>query len=218
MCQFALRFQVAALLLVSICAANLQAAERPNILWLFAEDTSPWMGCYGDPINQGQTPNIDSLADSGILFSRAFVPAPVCSACRSALMGGQNQIRFNAHEHRSSRGPAKLQLPPSIKLLPQLVKESGYFTFNVGKSDYNFVWDNKATYSLEKKNRENIPWDKLKASQPFFGQIQTAGGKNNTQKFPKESQSRPRIGNGPCRLSAKRSLPRSRRAALRCDS
>lgn len=161
-----------------------KAADRPNILWLFAEDTSPWMGCYGDPINEGATPNIDSLADHGVLFSRAFVPAPVCSACRSALMGGKNQIRFNAHEHRSSRGPAKIYLPEGLKLLPQLVKESGYFTFNLGKSDYNFIWDEAATYSLQQKGRAPVPWDKLKKNQPFFGQIQTAGGKNNTQKFP----------------------------------
>ena len=158
--------------------------NRPNILWLFAEDTSPWIGCYGDPINQGATPNIDSLASRGILFSRAFVPAPVCSACRSALMGGQNQIRFNAHEHRSSRGPAKLNLPASIKLLPQLVQENGYFTFNLGKTDYNFVWDEPATYSLMKNSRGEVPWKTLQENQPFFGQIQTAGGKNNTTKFP----------------------------------
>lgn len=159
---------------------------RPNIIWLFAEDTSPWMGCYGDPINVGATPNIDSLASRGVLFSRAFVPAPVCSACRSALMGGRNQIRFNAHEHRSSRGPAKLYLPKGMKLLPQLIKDSGYFTFNLGKTDYNFIWDEAATYSLMQKGRAPVPWDKLKQNQPFFGQIQTAGGKNNTTKFPQE--------------------------------
>jgi N-sulfoglucosamine sulfohydrolase len=100
------------------------------------------------------------------------------------MMGGQNQIRFNAHEHRSSRGPAKIYLPKGMKLLPQLMKESGYFTFNLGKTDYNFIWDEKATYSLQKKSRFPVPWDELKASQPFFGQIQTAGGKNNTSKFP----------------------------------
>ena len=161
-----------------------RAVDRPNILWLFAEDTSPWMGCYGDPINKGHTPNIDSLAERGVLFSRAFVPAPVCSACRSALMGGQSQIRFNAHEHRSSRGPAKLYLPKGMKLLPQLVKESGYFTFNLGKDDYNFVWDQPATYSLQKRSRDGVPWETLKKNQPFFGQIQTAGGKNNTKNFP----------------------------------
>lgn len=180
-----------ALLLGLLMGGTLAAAERPNILWLFAEDTSPWMGCYGDPVNQGHTPNIDALAENGIRFSRAFVPAPVCSACRSAMMGGQNQIRFNAHEHRSSRGPAKLMLPKSIKLLPQLVKENGYFTFNLGKTDYNFVWDEKATYSLMQKGRSPVPWDTLKQNQPFFGQIQTAGGKNRTNNFPANRKADP---------------------------
>ena len=180
-----------AVLFLLVSATGASANDRPNILWLFAEDTSPWMGCYGHEVNRGQTPNIDALAAKGVRFSRAFVPAPVCSACRSAMMGGQSQIRFNAHEHRSSRGPAKLTLPSGMKLLPQLVKESGYFTFNLGKDDYNFVWDQAATYSLQKKNRAAIPWDQLKKSQPFFGQIQTAGGKNNTTKFPAERKADP---------------------------
>jgi N-sulfoglucosamine sulfohydrolase len=179
--KFAARF---AFVVVALTSVSVSAADRPNVLWLFAEDTSPWMGCYGDPINAGHTPNIDSLAQRGVRFANAFVPAPVCSPCRSAMMGGQNQIRFNAHEHRSSRGPAKISLPPNMKLLPQLMKESGYFTFNFGKDDYNFVWDQQATYSLQKKNRNAIPWETLKTNQPFFGQIQTAGGKNNTKGFP----------------------------------
>ncbi|MEO1524074.1 MAG: sulfatase [Planctomycetota bacterium] len=182
--------QVLALLFLAF-GSTATAKQRPNILWLFAEDTSPWMGCYGDEVNLGHTPNIDALASRGVRFSRAYVPAPVCSACRSALMGGQSQIRFNAHEHRSSRGPAKLYLPKGMKLLPELVKESGYFTFNLGKDDYNFVWDQSATYSLQKKNRASIPWDQLKSNQPFFGQIQTAGGKNNTNKFPKDRKTDP---------------------------
>ncbi len=171
--------------------AGAEAKERPNILWLFAEDTSPWMGCYGDEVNKGKTPSIDGLAARGVRFSRAYVPAPVCSACRSALMGGQSQIRFNAHEHRSSRGPAKLYLPKNLKLLPQLMKEGGYFTFNCGKTDYNFVWDEKATYSYQAKSRTQVPWDQLKKQQPFFGQIQTAGGKNNTGNFPAERKADP---------------------------
>jgi N-sulfoglucosamine sulfohydrolase len=68
--------------------------------------------------------------------------------------------------------------------LPQLVKEAGYFTFNLGKTDYNFVWDQKATYSLLKRRSGSQPWDELKRNQPFFGQIQTAGGKSRTDRFP----------------------------------
>lgn len=165
--------------------------NRPNILWIFAEDTSPWMGCYGDPVNKDATPNIDSIAERGVRFSRAFVPAPVCSACRSALMAGQNQIRINAHEHRSSRGPVEIQLPQHTRLLPELMKDSGYFTFNAGKTDYNFAWDEEATYSFLQNSRQNIPWERIKQNQPFFGQIQTAGGKNNTKAFPKIRRTNP---------------------------
>ena len=104
-----------------LCTATPVLANRPNILWIMAEDTSPWMGCYGDKINAAATPNIDNLAASGVRFARAFVPAPVCSPCRSALIAGQSQIRFGAHEHRSSRGPVKIQLPKGMKLLPQIL-------------------------------------------------------------------------------------------------
>lgn len=175
-----------ALILTLLAFSNANAAERPNIIWIVAEDTSPWMGCYGHEVNKGKTPNMDSIANSGVLFTRAFVPAPVCSACRSAFMVGQNQIRFGAHEHRSSRGERKIHLPDGVKILPQIMKENGFFTFNLGKDDYNFVWDQKAVYDLivPSKRDKKFPWDEVKKQQPFFGQIQTRGGKHNTDKFP----------------------------------
>ena len=162
------------------------AQDKPNILWIFAEDTSPWMGCYGHEVNKGHTPHIDSLANQGVLFKRAYVPAPVCSACRSALMGGMSQIRFNAHEHRSSRGPAQLFLPDGMKLLPQIMNENGYSTFNLGKTDYNFILADSEIFTFSQKQRDPIPWDKVKQQQPFYGQIQTAGGKQNTKTWPED--------------------------------
>ena len=142
------------------------------------------MGCYGHEANAGATPHIDSIAHSGVIFNRAYVPAPVCSPCRSAMMAGMNQIRFNAHEHRSSRGPAKLYLREGMKLLPQIMIEHGYSTFNLGKTDYNFVLSNDEIFSFHQPRREPIPWEKITRSQPFFGQIQTAGGKQNTSNWP----------------------------------
>jgi arylsulfatase A-like enzyme len=168
------------------------AKDRPNIVWIFAEDTSPWMGCYGYEANRTATPNIDSIAAAGVQFNRAYVPAPVCSACRSAMMGGRNQIRFGAHEHRSSRAPdAQIYLPEGMKLLPQIMMQNGYTTYNHGKTDYNFVWDEKATYSeLEMKGKADS-WDVMEQHQPFFLQIQTKGGKNNTSKFPEDRKTDP---------------------------
>ncbi|MEC8248408.1 MAG: sulfatase-like hydrolase/transferase [Bacteroidota bacterium] len=161
---------------------NLNAQNQPNILWIYAEDTSPWMGCYGDLINANATPNIDFIAQQGVRFDKAFVPAPVCSVTRSALIVGQNPIRFGAHQHRSSRTvKTRIHLPDNYKLLPELLKEIGYTTFNLGKGDYNFVWNKKEIYTINLKSQTDF--EQLKKMQPFFGQIQTKGGKNNTTSF-----------------------------------
>ena len=111
------------ILLTSLTLLSSSKADpSPNILWIFAEDTSPWLGCYNDPINLEHTPNIDSLANSGILFKRAFAPSPVCSTSRSAIIIGQSAIRFGAHNHRSSRTKNKIQLPKDYKTIPQILQ------------------------------------------------------------------------------------------------
>lgn len=172
-----------ALTLVLALASPHPAAARPNILWLVQEDTSPWMACYGHELNNGWTPNIDRLATSGVRFSRAYTPTPVCSTCRSSIIVGANAIRFGAHQHRSRRGKAARPLPDGLKTLPTLLREAGYFTFNQGKSDYNFTDD---SYSEISKKNARTPWRDVPKGQPFFGQIQLKGGKLNVSKRPKD--------------------------------
>ena len=55
-------------LLINSCQETNELAKRPNILWLYVEDISPNLGCYGD--ENVKTPNIDELADNGIRFTR----------------------------------------------------------------------------------------------------------------------------------------------------
>ena len=165
--------------LSSFAGAQQEQAERqPNILWIFQEDTSPWMGCYGSEVNRDATPRIDRMADSGIRFSRAFVPFPVCSSCRSSMMLGASAIRFGAHEHRSRRGSQPVFLPPGMKTIPELMGEAGYFTFNVGKTDYNFTEAEGGIYAKIPKESIKTPWRERAEGQPFFGQIQLKGGEN----------------------------------------
>ena len=161
--------------------ANSPKSKQPNILWLIQEDLSPWLGCYGHEVQAGETPTIDAMAARGTRFSRAYVPAPVCSACRSAIIVGANQIRFGAHQHRSRRGEAILPLPDGINTVPGLLTNAGYYCFNVGKTDYNF--EHEGMYSEIPKNMSATPWKLCPEGKPFFGQIQLKGGKHNTRKF-----------------------------------
>ena len=70
-----------------------------------------------------------------------------------------------------------------MKILPQIMKEAGYSTFNHGKTDYNFVWESDKVYSKVKLKGQADSWDILKKNQPFFIQFQTKGGKINTGKL-----------------------------------
>ena len=83
---------------------------------------SDHFGCYGETTIK--TPNVDRLAAEGVLFRNAFVTAPVCSTCRSALITGMYQTTIGAHHHRSGRGIVKLQLPTGVRPIPVLFKEA----------------------------------------------------------------------------------------------
>ncbi len=147
---------------------------RPNILWFFVDDMSANFSCYGE--KTVRTPHVDRMAREGTRFSRAFVTAPVCSPCRSALITGMYQTSIGAHHHRSGRGELKIRLPEGVVPVPALFKQAGYYTAiggprgkGLGKTDYNFEWD-PAIY-------DGADWSGRKPGQPFFMQVQTPGGK-----------------------------------------
>lgn len=167
--------------------------ERPNVLWIYLEDVSGWFSCYGDTIIE--TPNIDSLAAEGTLFTRFYTPAGVCSATRSAIVTGMMQTSIGAHNHRSCRSQFrnvkwetydKNTLPESATPLPIRFRRAGYWTFNEGgKDDYNFEFDKTEFYDFERSKGGWGPaslvagdcWAGKGEGQPFFGQVQLGGGK-----------------------------------------
>ena len=192
-------------LLLQFTSASTERA--PNILWIIAEDLSPFFGCYGDTVNQGHTPTVDQLAAQGVLFERAYSVSPVCSSSRSALITGVMQTRTGTHQHRSSRTvdgeivpeALRINLPAGMKTIPELMREHGYFTFNSGKDDYNFHYDRRELYEVGTKedylagmngwqgNRaenwksytEGVWGARENKEQPWFGQIQIDGGKGD---------------------------------------
>jgi arylsulfatase A-like enzyme len=128
---------IAVLVLVPLAALHAATAapgkrERPNILFFFADDWGRYAGCYagldGRPTVSDvvKTPNIDRIAREGVIFRNAFVNAPSCTPCRSALLSGQYFFRTG--------GGAILQgatWNPKIPVYPLMLRDAGY---HIGKS------------------------------------------------------------------------------------
>ena len=160
------------------------AADRPNIVWVFVEDMNGWMGCYGD--STVPTPNIDRMAEQGVRFDRAYMPAGVCSATRSAIALGAMQTSLGVHNHRSSRKRTPdeiINLPKGVKTVYQLMRNAGYYVYsNPGKDDFNFNFRRKDLYDTTLQQwmgYSGAVWRRRGEDQPFFAQIQLKGGKNS---------------------------------------
>ena len=149
------------LLLLGYCVV-LQAVERPNILWITAEDMSPTLGCYGDTF--ATTPNIDKLAKEGVLYSNAFANAPVCSPSRSCLITGCYPTSLSTQQMRSG-----FSIPKHMQGFPALLRDQGYFTTNNVKTDYNTANYKEIIEASWSENSNSAHWrNRPEVSQPFF--------------------------------------------------
>src|ERR1700679_2374950 len=99
---------------------------RPNILYLHSHDPGRYVQPYGYPV---PTPNIQHLADQGVLFRQAFCAAPVCSGSRAALLTGQctHETGMLGLAHRGYR----LRYPE--RHIVNVLRDAGYWTGLVGE-------------------------------------------------------------------------------------
>ena len=98
--------------------------KKPNILFAIADDASHF-GAYGHEFVN--TPNIDKIAQEGILFENAFTPSPKCAPSRACILTGrypwQNEEACNHF----------CFFPNKFALLPDLLEAAGYFAGYTGK-------------------------------------------------------------------------------------
>ena len=149
-----------------------RAADRPNILWLIAEDFGNQLGACGT--REVSTPHLDELAAEGVRYSRFFTTAPVCSPSRSAFMTGMYQTTIGAHHHRSHRDDGYV-LSSGVRLLTDWFRDGKYFTANLrylpaevgfrgtAKTDWNFT--------PPEKPFDSDRWADMKTHQPFYAQL-----------------------------------------------
>lgn len=144
---------------------NLNDKQLPNILWIMADQhKATALSCLGDrALKKDITPNLDGLAEDGILFSNAYCPSPVCGPARASMKTGK---------YPPATGMIKNLCPlkENNHYLPELLRGAGYETGMAGKlhlfpedKDYGFSVRHlsDAPYSVygdEDKYSEYIDW------------------------------------------------------------
>ncbi len=114
-------------LLLALLTAATFGAERPNVLFLIADDLATTEGCYGYPA--AKTPNIDALAARGMRFERAYCQFPHCNPSRSSFLSG---LRPNTTRVTNNADNLYQNLP-RVMTLPHHFRENGYTTARFGK-------------------------------------------------------------------------------------
>lgn len=108
------------------CVNLALAAERPNIIFILADDLGYGdVGCYGQ--EKVPTPNIDRLAAEGIRFTDFYAGSTVCAPSRCCLMTGLHT------GHAWIRGNDRVPLRPNDVTIARVCKQAGYATGLVGK-------------------------------------------------------------------------------------
>ncbi|WP_304236853.1 sulfatase [Jiulongibacter sediminis] len=158
--------------------------KPPNILWLVAEDLSPYIAAFGD--STVSTPNLDWLASEGVVYENVFSPSPVCAPSRSALATGMYPTQMGANHMRT--GPWFMwPLPPAaekmfeqqekdgarfyeaipapeVKMFTEYLRNAGYYCTNNSKEDYQF----RRTLTAWDECSPQAHWKNRKEGQPFF--------------------------------------------------
>ncbi len=106
---------------------NVASNTEYNVLFIMVDDLRPLLGCYGH--SEMHTPNIDSIAERGTVFNRAYCQFPLCSPSRTTIMTGLRPDTTQISENRTFFR----ETIPDVVTLPQHFKDSGYHTQSIGK-------------------------------------------------------------------------------------
>ncbi|MEN3942135.1 arylsulfatase [Prosthecobacter sp. SYSU 5D2] len=124
-------FSLAVLSLALISSSGL-AAERPNLIWIMADDLGYGdLGCFGQKVIT--TPNLDRMAKEGMKFTHFYAGATVCAPSRSVLMTGLHHGRTRVRGNSGKTNPAAQALKEGDVTVAKVLKEAGYQTALIGK-------------------------------------------------------------------------------------
>ncbi len=146
--------------------------QRPNIVWIVAEDLGPYIPAFGD--STVETPNLSRLAAEGVRYTRVFSPSGVCAPSRAALSTGMYQNAIGAHHMRNTGQqqylpegvqPYEAMPPAGVRMHSEYLRMAGYYATNNAKEDYQY----KKTLTGWDESSRNAHWkNRPDKNQPFF--------------------------------------------------
>lgn len=146
------------------CCTVAFAAERPNILFIIADDASrDSMGVYGS--TYVQTPNFDRIAREGVLFTNAYNCNPKCAPARACLLTGRYSWQL---EEACNHNPF---LSDKWQFYPYLLEQSGYFVGYTGKGWGPGIWKSVdgGKSGFKSDNPVGHAWAKRTKKPPYRG-------------------------------------------------
>ncbi|WP_075589658.1 sulfatase family protein [Labilibacter marinus] len=155
-------------LLFFIFSIGSYSQSLPNVLVLFLDDLDPDFGCYGNTLVT--TPNIDKLADQGILYTHAYAAGTVCSPSHTSLFTGCYTTTIGCPHHRSNYIK---QLPKGYTILTEIMSSAGYFNVNFksnGDRMYNKIYG--ATAKTDLNFDRGKPENNLESGKEVFEHLQ----------------------------------------------
>jgi arylsulfatase A-like enzyme len=133
---------------------------RPNIIFLLTDDHR-WdaLGAMGNKIIQ--TPNLDALANRGILFNKAYVTTAICMVSRASLLSGQYMSRHQIDDFQKDFTPKAL-----AETYPALLKKAGYKLGFIGKFGISVQKQPDSLFDY---------WASAKEGQPLYELVNKSG-------------------------------------------
>lgn len=155
------------------CSADDQKHPEKNIIFIITDDQGPTLGCYGDRF--AMTPNLDALANDGVLFQRAFATTASCSASRSVILSGIHNHKngqfghaHDFHKFASFHNVVRLSLPRNLANVGYRTARCGKFHVapeTVYHFDRTIAANERSTVEMAENCR---PFLAEKSSAPFF--------------------------------------------------
>ena len=114
----------------AVSPVSAQPTERPNIVFIFSDDhATQALGAYGGRLAAlDPTPNLDRLANEGMLFRNAFVTNSICAPSRAVILSG-----LHSHLNGVETNARRDSLEASIPVFPEMLQQGGYRTAIIGK-------------------------------------------------------------------------------------